>query len=159
MYETNCIAASLLPSLHIRNHNIRYKVIANRFRRFGNVCISSPRLSFCSCKGLLSSNTLSVFPNQKKASDVLCSQYPEEVQNKAPLLYHHPLSSSNMLEKGPRVRQCTMIFPGTDRPHYERGLKTHVRHGERLGNPTNVLPPFLSKKYLQQASLHDISDS
>lgn len=86
--------------------------------------------------------------SKSKSSDVLSSQHPgplnaaNEAHNKVPLRYYAPLSS-NMLEKGPRVRQCTIILPGADLPHYERALKTHVRHGERWGYPTHVLRNFL----------------
>lgn len=83
-------------------------------------------------------------------SDVLSSRRQgslsavNEVQNQTPLLYYPPLSR-NMLEKVPRIRQCTIILPGADYPHYERALKTHVRHGERWGYPTRVLRNFLVK--------------
>ena len=86
--------------------------------------------------------------SKPKPSDVLSSQHlgslraVNEVQNKAPALYYAPLSS-NMLEKGHRVRQCTIILPGADHAHYERALKTHVRHGKRWGYPTHVLRNFL----------------
>lgn len=80
--------------------------------------------------------------SKSKSTDVQSLSAVNEVHNKAPLLYDASLSSK-MLENGPRVRQCTIILPGADHPHYERALKTHVRHGERWGYPTDVLRNYL----------------
>lgn len=88
--------------------------------------------------------------SKSNSSDVLSSQHQSslsavnEVQNITQRLNYAPLSS-NMLEKGPKIRQCTIILPGADYPHYERALETHVRHGERWGYPTHVLRNFLVK--------------
>lgn len=45
--------------------------------------------------------------------------------------------------RGPRIRQCTSIWPGEDHPHFERALNTHIRHGAKWGYPTDVLRHFL----------------
>lgn len=45
--------------------------------------------------------------------------------------------------RGSRIRQCTSIWPGEDRPHFERALNTHIRHGAKWGYPTDVLRHFL----------------
>lgn len=46
-------------------------------------------------------------------------------------------------EGGSRIRQCTSIWPGDDRPHFERALNTHIQHGAKWGYPTDVLRHFL----------------
>lgn len=85
---------------------------------------------------------------RSNSSDVLSSQHPgslsaaKEVHNIVPPRFYAPLPS-NMPENGPKVRQCTIILPGANLPHYERALRTHVRHGERWGYPTHVLRNFL----------------
>lgn len=60
----------------------------------------------------------------------------------------HPLPLQDALpdgalEGGPRLRQCTTILPGEDHPQFERALRTHLRHGQKWGYPTDVLRDFL----------------
>lgn len=45
--------------------------------------------------------------------------------------------------RGSRIRQCTSIWPGEDRPQFERALNTHIQYGAKWGYPTDVLRHFL----------------
>lgn len=44
---------------------------------------------------------------------------------------------------GSRIRQCTSIWPGEDRPQFERALNTHIQYGAKWGYPTDILRHFL----------------
>lgn len=64
--------------------------------------------------------------------------------DETPLLAGLPQKTpSHPLEGNPRVRQATTILPGKEHPTYERALKTHIRHGDQWGRPTDVLRQFL----------------
>ena len=46
---------------------------------------------------------------------------------------------ADLAEGGPRVRQATTLLQNEYDPIYERAIKSHIRHGEIWGYPTDVL--------------------
>ena len=60
-------------------------------------------------------------------------------QLRGPAHRNEPNKLVDSSEGGPRVRQATMSLHDGFQPIFERALKSHIRHGEAWGYPTDVL--------------------